>query len=43
MSAVDSEEELKICYIFWLIINKPRPNLRSGDTSIQGTLALVPI
>ena len=30
---------LFLCCLCWLIINKPQPNLHSGDTSIHGKLA----
>ena len=42
MTAADSEAELKKNFICWLIIYKPQPNLHLGETSIQGTLNLVP-
>ena len=38
----DSKPEFKKMLFCWLIINKPQLNLYSGDTFIQGTLALVP-
>ena len=39
--ATDSKADIKKNILFWLIINKPLPNLYSSDTSIQGTLASV--
>ena len=30
-----------VVFVGFKIINKPHPNLHSGDASIQGTLALV--
>ena len=34
-------EDYFLCCLCWLIINKPQPNLHTGDTSIYGKLASV--
>ena len=42
MTAADAAGRIEKKYLIcWLIINKPQPNLPSGDTSVQGTLTLV--
>ena len=34
MTAADSEAEYKKGFIWWLVINKPQPNLHSGQTPL---------